>query len=198
MQHLWGRGYLSEVKGSLGVGGPCGVPMPRSCPTRDCGSCCGLSSTVTPLWRPRSGGTRWGGTGGSQGSGAVWWEQRVRGDPWVWKIPGSLEGPRFWVETRRVGGCPGAWGDPDILGETEVWGDPRGWGGPRDLGREVGLGRCNGWGRNQGFGWTWGFGRDAHVWGQLGIRRTPPTCVIPLPGVPLPSCGHSFGGAAGT
>ncbi|XP_072773820.1 uncharacterized protein [Taeniopygia guttata] len=31
---------------------PCCGP----CPTQDCGSCCGLSSTVTPLWRPRSSG----------------------------------------------------------------------------------------------------------------------------------------------
>lgn len=63
MQHLWGGGYLSEVKGFLGVGGLYGVPVPRLCPTRDCGSCCGLSSTVTPLWRPRSSGIRWGGPG---------------------------------------------------------------------------------------------------------------------------------------
>ncbi|XP_072773815.1 uncharacterized protein [Taeniopygia guttata] len=49
-------GYLSEAKGFLGVGGLYGVPVPRPCPTQDCGSCCGLSSTVTPLWRPRSSG----------------------------------------------------------------------------------------------------------------------------------------------
>lgn len=101
-------------------------------------------------------------------SGADWWEQRVRGDPGVWKIPGSLEGPRFWVETRILGGCPGAWGDPHILGETEVWGDPRGWedpgvwggmwgwvdvrvgGGTRDLG---GLGDLEGM---LMFGGSWG------------------------------------------
>ncbi|NWI48359.1 CP21A hydroxylase, partial [Picathartes gymnocephalus] len=31
--------------------------------------------------------------GGSQGLGTVWWQQKVRGDPGVWKIPGGLEGP---------------------------------------------------------------------------------------------------------
>lgn len=104
----------------------------------------------------------------SQGSGVAWLEQRVRGNPGVWKTHGGLEGPRFWVETRSLGVCLGAWGHPHILGETEVWGGPKGMGGPAGLGGMWDWGDVRLGGGTRGLG---GFGRDSHVWGQPGIRR---------------------------
>lgn len=166
MRPLWGRGCLSEVKDSLGVGGPYGVPMPRPCPIRDCGSCCSLSSTVMPSWRLKSGGTRWGGLGsggaprGRERSGGNRGSRETRGCGrylGVWKDPSAGGKPGVWKD-------PGAWGDPHILGETALWGNPRGWENPGMWG----LRRCKGWGRNQEFGWTWAFGRDSHVWRQAG------------------------------
>ncbi|XP_072773822.1 uncharacterized protein [Taeniopygia guttata] len=80
-------GYLSEAKGFLGVGGLYGVPVPRPCPTQDCGSCCGLSSTVTPLWRPRSSGISLGGLPVVAGTVLVPNLLAAQQDPDIWQHP---------------------------------------------------------------------------------------------------------------
>lgn len=75
-----------------------------------------------------------GELGCSPGSGVVWLEQSLRGDPTVWKLDGGLEGPRFWVETRSLGGTQG-------LGGTHIfWGKQR-FGGTQGDGRSRGSGR---------------------------------------------------------
>ncbi|XP_072773817.1 uncharacterized protein [Taeniopygia guttata] len=54
---------------------------------RDCGSCCGLSSTVTPLWRPRSSGISLGGLPVVAGTVLVPNLLAAQQDPDIWQHP---------------------------------------------------------------------------------------------------------------
>lgn len=101
------------------------------------------------------------GQGRSRGLENTWRSGRTQvlgGNQEFGGVPWGLVAPTHWW--KQTGGNRGL-------------GGPKGMEGPGGLGLHVGLGRCKRSGRNQGFEWTWGFGRDSHVWGQLGIRRTP-------------------------
>ncbi|XP_072773806.1 uncharacterized protein [Taeniopygia guttata] len=62
---------------------------------RDCGSCCGLSSTVTPLWRPRSSGISLGGLPVVAGTVLVPNLLAAQQDPDIWQHPEVFLPERF-------------------------------------------------------------------------------------------------------